>query len=401
VVQPVGTRLAVEAWASNMNHSDALALVDLAPVARLLMLALALAALPMAWLWLRQRGSDTPTRLAALAALTLFLTFDLIVFGAFTRLSDSGLGCPDWPGCYGQATPLGARADIHAAQSAAPGGPVTWSKAWIEMIHRYLAMTVGVLILVMAVVSWLVKKRLPFSPWLPTFTLLWVMVQGLFGKYTVTLKLYPAVVTLHLLGGLFLLALLALQHVAFRPQPVELPPKLRWLLGMALLVVAVQVTLGGWVSTNYAVLACTGFPQCNSQWWPEMDWSGAFTVLRGLGETGPNGAKTLTTLVTIHMAHRIGAVVACTALLALAWGLWSHRRTEPAVGPFALVIFILLLAQVASGLSNVVLGWPLLAALGHSAGAAALVLVLALLWARARLSAKPFAAPVFERGWPA
>ena len=384
-----------------MNHSDALALVDLAPVARLLMLALALAALPMAWLWLRQRGSDTPTRLAALTALTLFLTFDLIVFGAFTRLSDSGLGCPDWPGCYGQATPLGARADIHAAQSAAPGGPVTWSKAWIEMIHRYLAMTVGVLILVMAVVSWLVKKRLPFSPWLPTFTLLWVMVQGLFGKYTVTLKLYPAVVTLHLLGGLFLLALLALQHVAFRPQPVELPPKLRWLLGMALLVVAVQVTLGGWVSTNYAVLACTGFPQCNSQWWPEMDWSGAFTVLRGLGETGPNGAKTLTTLVTIHMAHRIGALVASTALLALAWGLWSHRRTEPAAGPFALVIFILLLAQVASGLSNVVLGWPLLAALGHSAGAAALVLVLAQLWARARLSAKSFAAPVSERGWPA
>jgi cytochrome c oxidase assembly protein subunit 15 len=384
-----------------MNHSDALALVDLAPAARLLLLALVLAALPLAWLWLRQRGADTPLRLAALTTLTLFLTFDLIVFGAFTRLSDSGLGCPDWPGCYGQATPLGASSDIHAAQSAAPGGPVTWSKAWIEMIHRYLAMTVGVLILVMAVVSWLARKRLPFSPWLPTFTLLWVMVQGLFGKYTVTLKLYPAVVTLHLLGGLFLLALLALQHVAYRPQPVVLPMRLRWLLVLALLVLAVQVTLGGWVSTNYAVLACTGFPQCNGQWWPEMDWDGAFTLLRGLGETGPNGAKTLSTLVTIHMAHRIGAVVACAALLALAWGLWGHRRVEPAAGPFALAILILLVAQVASGLSNVVLGWPLLAALGHSAGAAALVLVLALLWARARLSARSLAGPASERRCPA
>jgi heme a synthase len=384
-----------------MNHSDALALVDLAPAARLLLLALVLAALPLAWLWLRQRSADTSGRLAALTALTLFLTFDLIVFGAFTRLSDSGLGCPDWPGCYGQATPLGASADIHAAQSAAPGGPVTWSKAWIEMIHRYLAMTVGVLILVMTVVSWLARKRLPFSPWLPTFTLLWVMVQGLFGKYTVTLKLYPAVVTLHLLGGLFLLALLAVQHVAYRPQPLALPQRLRGLLAMALLFLAAQVTLGGWVSTNYAVLACAGFPLCNGQWWPQMDWAGAFTVWRGLGESGPHGAKTLSTLVTIHMAHRMGALVAGAALLALAWGLWSHRRAQAAAGPFALAILALVLAQMASGLSNVVLGWPLLAALGHSAGAAALVLVLAMLWARARLLTKSLGATAAQRGWPA
>ena len=369
-----------------MNHRDALALIDLAPAFRLALLALVLACVPLGWLWLRRHGQDTPSKLAALTALTLFLTFDLIVFGAFTRLSDSGLGCPDWPGCYGQVTPFGARTDIHAAQSAAPGGPVTWSKAWIEMIHRYLAMTVGVLILVMAVVSWWARRRLPFSPWLPTFTLFWVLVQGLFGKYTVTLKLYPAIVTLHLLGGLFLLALLAAQHVAFRPRPVTLPRQLAWLLaGSALLLVA-QVTLGGWVSTNYAVLACTGFPQCNGQWWPEMDWAGGFTVLRGLGEAGPDGPRTLGTLVAIHMAHRLGAAVVCGALLVLAWCLWQRRGSDPAMGRFGVAIFLLVLAQVASGLSNVVLGWPLLAALGHSAGAAGLVLVLALLWARTRLS---------------
>ena len=384
-----------------MNHSDALALIDLAPAAKLALLALALAALPWSWLWLRQRGQGLPLRLAALTALTLFLTFDLIVFGAFTRLSDSGLGCPDWPGCYGQATPVGARADIQAAQTAAPGGPVTWSKAWIEMIHRYLAMTVGVLILVMAAASWRARRGLPFSPWLPTFTLLWVLVQGLFGKYTVTLKLYPAVVTLHLLGGLFLLALLAAQHVAFRPQPVKLPMKLRWLLTGSMVLLFVQVTLGGWVSTNYAVLACTGFPMCNGQWWPEMDWRGGFTVLRGLGESGPNGAKTLSTLVAIHMAHRLGAIVLCTVLLTLAWRLWGQRKVDLAAGRFGLGILVLVLLQVASGLSNVVLGWPLVAALGHSAGAAGLVLSLTMLWARARRSGDSLALPGSERLLPA
>ena len=187
-----------------MNETQAL--VDFAPALRLALLAVVIALLPLSWVWLRRRGSDTRARLAALTALTLFLTFDLVVFGAFTRLSDSGLGCPDWPGCYGQASPLGAGQQIEAAATIAPSGKVTLHKAWIEMIHRYLAMTVGVLILVMAAVSWRQRERLPFSPWWPTVTLAWVIVQGLFGKYTVTLKLYPAVVTLHLVGGLALLA---------------------------------------------------------------------------------------------------------------------------------------------------------------------------------------------------
>jgi cytochrome c oxidase assembly protein subunit 15 len=138
--------------------------------------------------------------------LTLFLTFDLVLFGAFTRLTDSGLGCPDWPGCYGKASPLGASAEIAAAQSAMPSGPVTHGKAWVEMVHRYLATGVGVLILTLAMASWLQRRRggstAGVSPWWPTVTLVWVCLQGAFGALTVTMKLFPAIVTLHLLGGL-------------------------------------------------------------------------------------------------------------------------------------------------------------------------------------------------------
>ena len=367
-----------------MDTSNPQSLVDLAPMARLALLALAIAALPLSWWWLRQRGADARTRLAALTALTLFLTFDLIVFGAFTRLSDSGLGCPDWPGCYGEVTPLGARADIQAAQTAAPGGPVTWSKAWIEMIHRYLAMTVGVLIVAMTAFAWRARRALPVSPWWPALTLVWVVVQGLFGKYTVTLKLYPAIVTLHLLGGLVLLALLAVQHVTLRQQRLVMPAGMHAAAWGAAALLVLQIALGGRVSTNSAVLACTGFPQCNGQWWPAMDFASGFTLLRGLGEAGPGGARTLPALVAIHMAHRMLAVGVVCALLALAWALWQRRAGDATLGRFGLALALLVLAQVASGLSNVVLGWPLVAALGHSAGAAALVLTLTLLLARGR-----------------
>ncbi len=369
-----------------LKAMNAQPLVDFAPAARLALLALVIALLPLTWVWLRSRGADTRTRLAALTALTLFLTFDLVVFGAFTRLTDSGLGCPDWPGCYGEASPLGAHADIHAAQTAAPGGPVSFSKAWIEMIHRYLAMTVGVLILVMAAVSWKERRRLPFSPLWPSITLVWVVVQGLFGKYTVTLKLYPLVVTAHLVGGLVLLALLAYQHAAFVNRPLALPGRLRALLLAAFAALSLQVVLGGWVSTNYAVLACTGFPTCNGQWWPEMDVAHGFTLLRGLGE----GGLTHAALVAVHMAHRLVAVLAVALLGALALRLW--RSGDASLRRFGAVLAGLLLAQVASGLSNVVLGWPLPAALAHSAGAAGLVLCLSLLLARSLPRAAPRAA---------
>jgi cytochrome c oxidase assembly protein subunit 15 len=360
-------------------------LVDFAPALRLALLAAVVAMLPLSWWWLRQRRGDRRARAAALTALTMFLTFDLVVFGSFTRLTDSGLGCPDWPGCYGQVSPFGAAGEIRAAEEALPTGPVTFTKAWIEMIHRYLAMTVGVLILVMAMAAWYDRWRgtvLPVSPWWPTATLVWVVVQGLFGKYTVTLKLYPAIVTLHLLGGLLLLVLLAAQHAAFRPRPLPLPATVRrWIVPAALLLL-VQVALGGWVSTNYAVLACGDFPQCNGAWWPPMDFGAGFAVLRPLGEAADGGWLAFEALVAIHMAHRLCALAAVPALLALALAL--RGAGEPAAQRFALAIGGLTLVQVATGLSNVVLDWPIAAALLHSAGAAGLVLLLALLWLRVR-----------------
>ena len=158
------------------------AAVDLSPVLRLAMLAGVVALLPLSWWWLRQRGAAVRPRLAALTALTLFLTFDLIVFGAFTRLTDSGLGCPDWPGCYGEAHPLAAHDEIQAAQAAMPTGPVTVAKAWIEMVHRYLAMAVGLLIVIAAWQGWRQRHRLPHSPAWSWATLAWVMLQGLFGQ---------------------------------------------------------------------------------------------------------------------------------------------------------------------------------------------------------------------------
>jgi heme a synthase len=379
-------------------------LVDLSPTLRLALLALVIATLPLSWVWLRQRGRDTGARIAALTAVTLFLTFDLIVFGSFTRLTDSGLGCPDWPGCYGAASPIGAHSDIQAAQTAMPSGPVTFTKAWIEMIHRYLAMTVGVLILVIAATSWLGSRQgapdaqgqrrsvLPHSPWWPTVTLVWVLIQGLFGKYTVTLKLYPAVVTAHLLGGMFLLALLMVQHETWRGRRLALSTaQWGWAVGVTALL-WVQIALGGWVSTNYAVLACTGFPTCNGQWWPQTNFAEGFTFLRELGRSGSGSFIPMEALVAIHMVHRIVALVLFAGLCTLAWRLWAGG--EPALRRTALWLIGLALWQMLSGLSNVVLGWPLAAALAHSAGAAALVAVTTSLIARARAERQNFSVGV-------
>ncbi len=373
---------------------DTTALVDFAPTARLLLMAAAVAVLPLSWIWLRHRGASPRRRLAALTAVTLFLTFDLIVFGAFTRLTDSGLGCPDWPGCYGHASPIGATSQIQAAEAALPTGPVTWSKAWIEMIHRYLAMTVGALILVMAVASLRGRRELPHSAAWAVVTLVWVIVQGLFGKYTVTLKLYPAVVTAHLLGGLALLMLLAMQHESYQDRPLTLPRGARPLALGALGLLALQVALGGWVSTNYAVMACADFPLCNGAVWPAMDFASGFAVLRELGQAADGGYLPFEALVAIHMVHRWFAFVVLAVLLALAHVLW--HRGSPTVRRFGAVLAALALTQVASGLGNVLLGWPLAAALLHSAGAAAMVLTMTLLLAReaagrrrARLSTSP------------
>ena len=362
-------------------------LIDLAPLARMALLGVVIALGPLAWLWLRHRGATPTRRLHALTLLTLFLTFDLVLFGAFTRLTDSGLGCPDWPGCYGSASPIGARDEIGAAQSALPSGPVTHGKAWIEMVHRYLATAVGVLIMVMAAVSWRLRReraQAP-SPWWAMLSLAWVIVQGAFGALTVTMKLYPAIVTLHLLGGLGLLALLVLQDQAFAPRPLAMPRRLLALAWAVAGLTLVQVALGGWVSTNYAVLACREFPTCQGLWWPQMDFAHAFTIRRELGQTGAGEFLPFAALTAIHFAHRLAAVI---VLAALAWLVWRlHATGDATLRRFGTGLALLGLWQLVTGLSNVVLGWPLVAALVHTAGAALLTMLLTSLLVRAGLRA--------------
>ncbi|MCV2364638.1 COX15/CtaA family protein [Paucibacter sp. DJ1R-11] len=354
--------------------------VDLSPLWQLAGLGALLACAPLLWWHLRSRSATPQERLRALTLLTLFLTFDLVLFGAFTRLTDSGLGCPDWPGCYGSASPLGAREEIHAAQSALPSGPVTHGKAWIEMIHRYLASSVGFLILVLCVQSWRQWWRqrrqaegVSVSPGWASLTLVWVCMQGAFGKLTVTMKLFPAIVTLHLLGGLGLLVLLAWQAQGYRPQPMVVSRGLRWAGWGLLLLSVMQVSLGGWVSTNYAVLACSEFPTCQAgQWWPSMDFAHGFTLWRELGVGADGGWLPFEALTAIHMSHRLGALVVFTALLLFVWRL----RASPDAGHWPRRLSLVAAWQLISGMSNVVLDWPIVAALAHTGGAAMLLLLL-------------------------
>jgi cytochrome c oxidase assembly protein subunit 15 len=364
---------------------------------RLMLLGAVIALGPLAWVWLRHRRASGAQRLRALTLLTLFLTFDLVLFGAFTRLTDSGLGCPDWPGCYGSASPVGAHASISAAQQAMPTGPVTHSKAWIEMVHRYLATAVGVLILVLAVTSWIERRRLSISPAWAWLTLFWVCLQGAFGALTVTMKLFPAIVTLHLLGGMVLLALLRAQSVGYDlgvhgHAPLTLGRPVRRALLLVYALLWLQIALGGWVSTNYAVLACDTFPTCQGGWWPPMNLREGFTVWRELGMNADGQPITFAALTGIHYVHRLCAYLVLAALVGLAWQLWSR----PGARSSARWLLALASLQLATGLSNVVLDWPLLAAVGHTGGAAALVVVMTGLLAATRAAPSSVSAPTLN-----
>ena len=376
-----------------MMDAAAQPLYDLSPLFWLLLVGVLTALGPLAWVWWRNRGASSGRRLQALTVLTLFLTFDLVLFGAFTRLTDSGLGCPDWPGCYGNASPIGAHADIAAAQAVMPTGPVTHGKAWVEMVHRYLASGVGFLLIVLTVASWVGYRRAraaraahghglddgltAVSPWWPTVTLVWVCIQGAFGALTVTMKLFPAIVTLHLLGGLALLFLLCAQavlrtHAVQQRRPVPVSSGLRVLLWGVFALLTVQVALGGWVSTNYAVLVCTEFPSCQGSYWPPMDFQQGFQVWRPLGLLQDGSHISFAGLTAIHYAHRLFAYLVLLGMAVLAWRL-VHTPGLRTQGRW---LGWLALLQLATGLSNVVLGWPLVAAVLHTGGAAALTVVL-------------------------
>jgi cytochrome c oxidase assembly protein subunit 15 len=346
----------------------------------LALIAILFAGLPLLYISTR-RGQSIFQKLNWLL---VFMVFDLIVFGAFTRLTDSGLGCPDWPGCYGTSNPFHALSEIQQAENALPSGPVTVIKAWIEMIHRYLAMTVGALILLQVAIAINKMKSLGRGPLLGSLgLLLLVCIQGAFGAWTVTLKLQPIIVTIHLMLALVLLASLTL----YAQQPWEekntsvrtlrLKPLSAQLVLFALCVLMVQVFLGAWVSTNYAVLACPDFPMCSDGTWPEMHWSEGFMLWRQLGLNAQGEFISPAALQTIHWAHRLFALLVLLVLGVLAWR--GLRQSTPALiglGRFAKLLCGLLVLQVLTGISNVVFQWPLLAALLHTAGSAALVFCL-------------------------
>ncbi len=336
------------------------------------------ALLPLAIVWV---SSDTD-KYRKLVWVTLFLTFDLIMFGAFTRLTDSGLGCPDWPGCYGQANPLQAHADINAAETAMPTGPVTVVKAWIEMIHRYLAMGIGVLIVAMMVIAWLRwlqsgRKEMKFSPLFPTLLFVFVCVQGAFGAWTVTMKLQPVIVTIHLLLGMALLALLTWLGARLSDHP-PVPRSASVLLvpaSLATVVLAIQIALGGWVSTNYAALACSDFPLCQGVLLPQMDFANGFSLWRDLGMTAHGDYLPFPALTAIHWTHRAFAIVVAVLV---GWVAFSAYKIV-ALRKTARWLLIMIALQFAIGISTIFLELPLALAVAHNGAAALLLLLLVML----------------------
>jgi cytochrome c oxidase assembly protein subunit 15 len=299
---------------------------------------------------------------------TLALCFTVIVFGAYVRLSDAGLGCPDWPGCYGHVGIPDAAHEVLAAEQAYPERPVEAPKAWKEMIHRYLASTLGLLIVVLAFLSTRLKsptRTLRILPWVLVGL---VMFQGALGMWTVTLLLKPLVVTGHLLGGLTTFSLLLWLWLSTRaPAAVDAPRPLLRLATFALVILAIQIFLGGWTSTNYAALACPDLPTCHGVMVPETDYATAYKLWHGLGINYEYGILDNRARVTIHWTHRIGAAVVTVTMLLLAVallrqpGLW--RR-------FGYAVLAVLALQVVIGIATVWYQLPLLLATAHNGGAA-------------------------------
>ena len=353
---------------------------------QLAILGLIAALLPLSVVW----ASKDVNKFRKLAWVTLFLTFDLIMFGAFTRLTDSGLGCPDWPGCYGHANPVQAHAQISAAEAAMPHGPVTVTKAWIEMIHRYLAMAVGVLIVAMMVVAWMRwrksgRRDRVYAPLVPTLLFGFVCLQGAFGAWTVTMKLQPVIVTTHLLLGMVLLGMLTWMaarqslHAPIAAAGARL--RVAAVIGLALLVM--QIALGGWVSTNYAALACTDFPLCHGAVVPPMDYEHGFTLWRELGKTAGGDFLPFDALTAIHWTHRTFAFV---VLAYLGWLGHKAMRID-GLQKTGRGLLIMIAVQFLIGMATVFLKLPLAIAVMHNGGAALLVGLMVMLNYKANLSA--------------
>lgn len=312
-------------------------------------------------------------RLALAGAL---LALVVVVLGAWVRLSAAGLGCPDWPGCYGHLSAGSAAENIDAANQAFPHRPFEYRKAIKEMVHRYFASGLGLLILVLAGLA-IANREDPRQPVaLPIALAALVILQGLLGMWTVTLLLKPLIVVLHLAGGLSTLSLLA--WLAMRPiEPAEraLPGNagLRKLAGVGLAMLALQILLGGWTSSNYAALACPDFPTCQNSYWPQMDVEDAFVLWRGLGIDYEGGVLDHPARVAIHFVHRLGAIAAAIILGLLSVLAWRRGGT-PGVRTAGVLLGLALIAQLILGPVMVMRALPLSLATAHN-GVAALLLL--------------------------
>jgi cytochrome c oxidase assembly protein subunit 15 len=303
------------------------------------------------------------------------LSLIVVVLGAFVRLSDAGLGCPDWPGCYGELIPTGITDG--EIKNDFPSRPlVETGKAWREMVHRYVAATLGFSIMLIAGLAW-ANRREPDQPVaVPLITLVVVCFQGLLGMWTVTLLLKPAIVMGHLLGGLTTLGLcfwLLLEDV--HKKHTDKLRQLSWPAAIGLLVLICQIALGGWTSSNYAALACPDLPTCLGQWLPEQaDYSEGFIMWRGIGTNYEFGILEAPARVAIHFVHRIGAVTASLVLLLVGIHYWRKHQHSPPMRTACMAVWVALTMQVTLGLATVYFGLPLPVATAHNGIAAVLLL---------------------------
>lgn len=322
---------------------------------------------------------NSSTLFLRLSQTALALAMLVVVLGAYVRLSDAGLGCPDWPGCYGQLIGVPEAVDeVTAANQAFPERPVEAAKAWKEMLHRYLAGALGLIILVLAILAIKNRKDQGQQVFLPILLLFLVIGQALLGMWTVTLLLKPAVVTAHLLGGFLtlsgLLLLVLRQSNWFDEVQVNHRFSLRLWATIGMLVLFAQITLGAWTSTNYAALACTDFPACQGQYWPESNFDEAFKVWRGLGTNYEYGVLEASERRTIHLTHRLGAAVTVLILFDLLLVMWLSSSRK--MWLLSLVLAVALLLQVSIGIAIVLHKLPLPLAVAHNGGAALLLLAM-------------------------
>lgn len=309
------------------------------------------------------------------------LAFTVILLGAYTRLSDAGLGCPDWPGCYGRLSAPVSTTEIEQAQNAFPNAPVDVAKAKTEMTHRYFAETLGCLILVVAILAFISRKKTSLPLPLALGLVLLVIAQGILGMWTVTLKLLPLVVLSHLLGGFCTLSLLWLcwLFLRFPTLPTHaIPRSLSTLALAALAILILQIALGGWTSANYAALICPDFPYCQGQWLPNMSLR-AFNLLGAIGISEPLAFMDAIEKTTIHVTHRFGALVTFVLGAFLSFRLHQqalHSPSRKLLMGLSHLLALLLFMQVSFGILNVVLHLPLSIAVLHNGIAVLLLLTL-------------------------